>query len=159
MEEGRRALAEGRGTVLSLLEVGLQTPSLISMWMMNQVSRSSTTRAVFRGGVSRLEGGAVPRVAVQVLMRAVAREADEAALYQGAAVTNVAERGEDGEIGRRYDTRCNSPCDIFLTSSQNTRTRESSVTISPQWQMLEEIEFHRLAKLRLDVEDPQDLYV
>ncbi|KAH8118395.1 translation initiation factor eIF-3, subunit D [Phellopilus nigrolimitatus] len=40
---------------------------------------------------------------------------------------------------------------------KNTRTRESSVTISPQWGMLEEIEFHRLAKLRLDVEEPEDL--
>ena len=42
---------------------------------------------------------------------------------------------------------------------QNTRTRESSVAISPQWQMLEEIEFHRLTKLRLDVDDPEDLCV
>ncbi|KAI5123413.1 hypothetical protein M0805_006118 [Coniferiporia weirii] len=40
---------------------------------------------------------------------------------------------------------------------KNTRTRESSVTISPQWQMLEEIEFHRLAKLRLEVDEPEDL--
>ncbi|THH11500.1 hypothetical protein EW145_g633 [Phellinidium pouzarii] len=40
---------------------------------------------------------------------------------------------------------------------KNARTRESSVTISPQWQVLEEIEFHRLAKLRLDVDEPEDL--
>ncbi|KAJ7639503.1 eukaryotic translation initiation factor 3 subunit D [Roridomyces roridus] len=40
---------------------------------------------------------------------------------------------------------------------KNNRTRESSVVISPQWSMLEEIEFHRLAKLRLDVDDPVDL--
>jgi translation initiation factor 3 subunit D len=31
--------------------------------------------------------------------------------------------------------------------------------ISPQWSMLEEIEFHRLAKLRLEVDEPVDLYV
>lgn len=31
------------------------------------------------------------------------------------------------------------------------------MTIAPQWQMLEEIEFHRLAKLRLDVDEPEDL--
>jgi translation initiation factor 3 subunit D len=30
---------------------------------------------------------------------------------------------------------------------KNNRTRESSVAIDPSWQMLEEIEFHRLAKL------------
>ncbi|KAJ2988351.1 hypothetical protein NUW54_g9142 [Trametes sanguinea] len=37
------------------------------------------------------------------------------------------------------------------------RTRESSVAISPDWAMLEEIEFHRLAKLRLEVDEPEDL--
>ncbi|THH14307.1 hypothetical protein EW146_g6016 [Bondarzewia mesenterica] len=42
---------------------------------------------------------------------------------------------------------------------KNNRTRESSVAIDPSWQMLEEIEFHRLAKLRLEVDDPDDLEV
>ncbi|KAH9899578.1 translation initiation factor eIF-3 subunit D [Cubamyces lactineus] len=37
------------------------------------------------------------------------------------------------------------------------RTRESSVAITPDWAMLEEIEFHRLAKLRLEVDEPEDL--
>ncbi|KAH8096716.1 translation initiation factor eIF-3 subunit D [Cristinia sonorae] len=37
------------------------------------------------------------------------------------------------------------------------RTRESSVAISPEWSMLEEIEFHRLAKLRLEVDEPEEL--
>ncbi|KIP04896.1 hypothetical protein PHLGIDRAFT_108961 [Phlebiopsis gigantea 11061_1 CR5-6] len=40
---------------------------------------------------------------------------------------------------------------------KSNRTREASVAISPEWSMLEEIEFHRLAKLRLDVDDPEDL--
>ncbi|THV08139.1 translation initiation factor eIF-3 subunit D [Dendrothele bispora CBS 962.96] len=40
---------------------------------------------------------------------------------------------------------------------KNTRTRESSVYISPSWGMVEEIEFHRLAKLRLEVDEPEDL--
>ncbi|TFK72020.1 translation initiation factor eIF-3, subunit D [Pluteus cervinus] len=40
---------------------------------------------------------------------------------------------------------------------KNNRTRESSVVISPQWSMLEEIEFHRLAKLRLEVEEPDEV--
>ncbi|ORY22762.1 eukaryotic translation initiation factor 3 subunit 7 [Naematelia encephala] len=37
------------------------------------------------------------------------------------------------------------------------RTRDSSVTISPDWQILEEIEFSRLTKLNLSVENPEDL--
>ncbi|KAJ3719372.1 eukaryotic translation initiation factor 3 subunit D [Lentinula raphanica] len=40
---------------------------------------------------------------------------------------------------------------------KNARTRESSVVISPQWSMLEEIEFHRLAKLRLEVDEPENI--
>ncbi|EGO02232.1 hypothetical protein SERLA73DRAFT_104617 [Serpula lacrymans var. lacrymans S7.3] len=40
---------------------------------------------------------------------------------------------------------------------KNNRTRESSVAISPQWRMLEEIEFHRLAKLRLEVDEPENV--
>ncbi|KAG2013194.1 eukaryotic translation initiation factor 3 subunit 7 [Coprinopsis cinerea AmutBmut pab1-1] len=40
---------------------------------------------------------------------------------------------------------------------KNNRTRESSVVISPSWQVLEEIEFHRLAKLRLEVDEPDEL--
>ncbi|PCH40950.1 eukaryotic translation initiation factor 3 subunit 7 [Wolfiporia cocos MD-104 SS10] len=40
---------------------------------------------------------------------------------------------------------------------KNNRARESSVAISPEWDMLEEIEFHRLSKLRLEVDDPEDL--
>ena len=31
--------------------------------------------------------------------------------------------------------------------------------MSPQWSMLEEIEFHRLAKLCLEVDEPKELYV
>ena len=42
---------------------------------------------------------------------------------------------------------------------QTNRTRESSVAISPQWSMLEEIEFHRLAKLKLEVDEAEDMSV
>jgi translation initiation factor 3 subunit D len=45
----------------------------------------------------------------------------------------------------------------FSDYLQGHRARESSVVISPQWSMLEEIEFHRLAKLRLEVDEPEDL--
>ncbi|KXN89472.1 Eukaryotic translation initiation factor 3 subunit D [Leucoagaricus sp. SymC.cos] len=40
---------------------------------------------------------------------------------------------------------------------KNNRTRESSVVISPQWSMLEEIEFNRLSKVRLEVDEPEEL--
>ena len=32
------------------------------------------------------------------------------------------------------------------------------MVISPAWTMLDEIEFHRLGKLRLEVDEPEDLY-
>ncbi|WVR05058.1 eukaryotic translation initiation factor 3 subunit D [Kwoniella sp. DSM 27419] len=37
------------------------------------------------------------------------------------------------------------------------RTRDSSVTISPEWQVLEEIEFVRLGKLNLSVDEGEDV--
>ncbi|KAF8530896.1 translation initiation factor eIF-3, subunit D [Gautieria morchelliformis] len=38
---------------------------------------------------------------------------------------------------------------------KNSRIRESSVAIDPNWKMLEEVDFVRLAKLRLDVDEPE----
>ncbi|CUA70366.1 Eukaryotic translation initiation factor 3 subunit D [Rhizoctonia solani] len=38
-----------------------------------------------------------------------------------------------------------------------SRTREASVPISPTWRILEEIDFPRLSKLRLEVDDPETL--
>ncbi|KAJ3834159.1 eukaryotic translation initiation factor 3 subunit 7-domain-containing protein [Lentinula raphanica] len=40
---------------------------------------------------------------------------------------------------------------------KNARTRESSAVLSPQRSMLEEIGFHRLAKLRLEVDEPENI--
>ncbi|KAK1224509.1 hypothetical protein PQX77_012588 [Marasmius sp. AFHP31] len=37
------------------------------------------------------------------------------------------------------------------------RGNAQRVVISPQWSILEEVEFHRLAKLRLEVDEPEDL--
>ena len=48
---------------------------------------------------------------------------------------------------------------LIVYFAKNGRAREASVTVLPDWNMLEEIEFHRLAKLRLEVDDPEDLYV
>lgn len=44
-------------------------------------------------------------------------------------------------------------------SVKSGRTRESSVAISPDWQMLDEVEFIRMSKLRLEVDEPEDLSV
>ena len=66
--------------------------------------------------------------------------------------------GEAGGIGRKCVTR-GSPQPSPSFSVQNNRAREASVVISPSWQMLEEIEFHRLSKLRLEVDEPEELYV
>lgn len=40
---------------------------------------------------------------------------------------------------------------------QTSRVREGSVVIDPVWRVLEEIEFNRLNKLRLDVDAPETL--
>jgi len=40
---------------------------------------------------------------------------------------------------------------------QTSRVREGSVVIDPTWRVLEEIEFNRLNKLRLDVDSPETL--
>ncbi|GJJ07209.1 hypothetical protein Clacol_001409 [Clathrus columnatus] len=40
---------------------------------------------------------------------------------------------------------------------KTSRDRESSVAIDPNWRMLEEIDFARLTKLRLDVDEPEDV--
>lgn len=41
--------------------------------------------------------------------------------------------------------------------NQPQRTREPSVAVGQDWEQLEEIEFSRLAKLRLDVNEPEDV--
>ena len=41
--------------------------------------------------------------------------------------------------------------------TQTSRVREGSVVVDPTWRVLEEIEFNRLNKLRLDVDAPETL--
>lgn len=48
-------------------------------------------------------------------------------------------------------------CRLSNYGFQTSRDRESSVAIDPSWRMLEEIDFVRLAKLRLDVDEPEDV--
>ncbi|KAF8514860.1 translation initiation factor eIF-3 subunit D [Hysterangium stoloniferum] len=40
---------------------------------------------------------------------------------------------------------------------KNSRVRDPSVAIDPNWKMLEEIDFLRLSKLRLEVDEPEDV--
>lgn len=44
-----------------------------------------------------------------------------------------------------------------MIREQPQRIREASVTVGPEWEVLEEIDFTRLGKLRLDVDDPEDM--
>lgn len=46
-----------------------------------------------------------------------------------------------------------------LIRAQTSRVREGSVIIDNSWRMLEEIEFSRLSKLHLTVEQPDTMYV
>ncbi|PFH47808.1 hypothetical protein AMATHDRAFT_50029 [Amanita thiersii Skay4041] len=65
-------------------------------------------------------------------------------------------RGGRGGMGRNMNQR-NTGRKGWRDWEKNNRNRESSVVISPQWTMLEEIDFIRLSKLKLDVDEPDDL--
>lgn len=110
------------------------------------------------GGVEHLAEGVVAEEELRTEELRNAAVAEDS-LVGAAVMHSEAAQGEDGRTGRRY---CRSRLSVFpcsCSTGQNHRTRESSVAISPEWQMLEEIEFHRLSKLRLEVDEPEDLYV
>ena len=100
---------------------------------------------------------------VAVLQRTTVAVGDRAVLPEEVsnreAEANEEVQGGGGEIGTRY------PYFVLLQSTvinlrsprQNSRARESSVAINPSWHMLEEIEMLRLSKLRMEVEEPEDL--
>ncbi|KAI1924828.1 hypothetical protein LOZ58_003887 [Ophidiomyces ophidiicola] len=58
------------------------------------------------------------------------------------------QRGGRGNRGRRFG---------WKDYDKPQRNRDSSVTIRPDWSMLEEIDFSRLSKLNLDTPDGEDL--
>ncbi|KAI0092405.1 translation initiation factor eIF-3 subunit D [Irpex rosettiformis] len=99
----------------------------------------SKTTAVRRGGTSARGRGST-RGTLGFAGRGGAQRGGRGGFTPG--------RGGGGQRGARRGWR---------DWEKNNRTREASVAISSEWQMLEEIEFHRLAKLRLDVDDPEDL--
>lgn len=145
------------GTGPKLLAAELPALSPISTSKTSLLSRLSTIKQHLLAGVVRLLVGGV---LVEVLPGTPEGHRSvvvvEALLLEGeptsAAVVEV------GGIGKRYVFHHRRPSSFnHLYFVQNTRTRESSVVISPQWSMLEEIEFHRLSKLRLEVDEPEDL--
>ena len=82
----------------------------------------------------------------------------EEASNRGVGV-NEEVQGGDGEIGKRY-TDCASLQFTLIdlrSPRQGGRARESSVAINPSWSMLEEVEMLRLSKLRMEVDEPEDL--
>jgi hypothetical protein len=122
----------------------------------NQVSLLSTTRLALLVEAVPSRGAGVPTVAATlpitpVLLKEVAVEDSwPIAIQHGVG-------GKDGGIGKRSAISKCFPEYKFSILLKNNRTREASVAIDPSWQMLEEIEFHRLAKLRLEVDEPEDL--
>ncbi|KAF8622074.1 hypothetical protein AX15_007219 [Amanita polypyramis BW_CC] len=68
-----------------------------------------------------------------------------------------ARTGRGGVGGRAALNQRNAGKRGWRDWDKGNRARESSVVISPQWSMLEEIDFVRLSKLRLDVDEPEDL--
>jgi translation initiation factor 3 subunit D len=73
------------------------------------------------------------------------------------AARGAARGGRGGAVRGGVNQRGGNQRRGWRDWDKNNRARESSVVISPQWSMLEEIEFHRLAKLRLEVDEPEEL--
>lgn len=108
-------------------------------------TRSSTKRTfgrgsgtIFRGRASR--GGMAQRGGRGGFQRAGAGRGQGDRYYDN--------RSGRGNRGRRFGWR---------DYDKPQRTRESSVNIRPEWNMLEEVDFSRLSKLNLDIPDGEDL--
>lgn len=149
---------EGDGTAVRHSAVELPALSRTSMSKTSLPSRLSIIKRPLLVGVVP-SPGAAEAVAVEEPGTTIPEVGPNVAVavdLRGEETISEA-AGEVGEIGRRFISKLNVFRTCGLFSSQNNRTRESSVVISPQWSMLEEIEFHRLTKLRLEVDEPVDL--
>ena len=77
--------------------------------------------------------------------------------FAGARSTYAA-RGRGGFRGGFRGGRGGGPGGgRFRDWDRPQRTREASATVGPDWEQLEEIDFHRLGKLSLGVEEPETL--
>ena len=158
-EQDLLLLAAGR-KALKPLEAGLRALSLTSMSKTNPVSLWLIARPRLSVGVGGLPEAARGVVAIRhttVAVRDPAAPIEEAS-NRGVGVNEEAQGG-DGEIGKR----CLNCVSLLFTTidlrspRQGGRARESSVAINPSWSMLEEVEMLRLSKLRMEVDEPEDL--
>lgn len=140
------------------MEVVPPAPLRISTLKMNRHSPLSTIKQPLPVGVAVLLEEEEAREVRPHTVREVVIGEDAAVRLLPEVIKIAVVDGEAGGTGTRF-VFPESLCLLPSNGVQNNRTRESSVVISPQWSMLEEIEFHRLAKLRLEVDEPDELYV
>jgi len=150
--QGVALVVAGMGPRSSGVAVQALSPSGLRT---NQVSLLSTTRLAHLVAVVVSRGVGVPAVAPLIMALVLLEVAVEDFRPIVMQVRGV--EGKGGGIGKRSVISERSPeykCSVLF---KNNRAREASVAIDPSWQMLEEIEFHRLAKLRLEVDEPEGL--
>lgn len=140
-------------------EVVLRALSLISISKTNLASLWSTARPLLYAGVVVLLEGECRVAILQRTIVAVREVALTEEVFSRGVEANEEAQGGGGEIGIRFSDHVSLWFTVTdpRSSRQNSRARESSVTISPSWPMLEEIEMLRLSKLRMEVEEPEDL--
>jgi hypothetical protein len=63
----------------------------------------------------------------------------------------------DGKIGKRWGLGSKNLMVLLMRRGKTSRVREGSVIIDPNWRMLEEVDFLRLNKLRLEVDPAETL--
>lgn len=150
----------GAGETIKLLEVVLRARSLISMSRTNRASLWSIIKLRLPVEEDSREAEVTPEAAlVATINGEISGEGLVVVSILGVAELPInAAAGGAGGTGRRYGFIQDDFNLVLIFIAQNNRTRESSVAISPSWSMLEEIEFHRLAKLRLEVDEPEELY-
>ena len=92
----------------------------------------------------------------------IGRGANRGATRGGPARGGFNSRGRGGRWGG-YDNFNKGVCCFGRTEpslmKKPQRIRDSSVTIGPDWRLIDELEFARLAKLSLSVEEAEDMYV
>lgn len=114
-----------------------------SFSVVDNTRTSTKTRGFGRGGVTfrgRGRGGRDQRGGRGAIFQRVGGRGGQQGYYD--------QRGGRGGRGRRFG---------WKDYDKPQRNRDSSVTIKPDWQMLEEIDFNRLAKLNLETSAGEDI--
>ncbi|KAJ5475185.1 Eukaryotic translation initiation factor 3 subunit [Penicillium diatomitis] len=109
-------------------------------------TRTSTKRTFGRGGGTVFRGRGGQRGGQ--LQRGGARGGFQRAGGGRGQDRGYDQRGNRGRGGRRFG---------WKDYDKPQRTREASVNIRPDWQMIEEVDFSRLSKLSMDVNEGEDL--